>query len=501
MAKHQQNVLFIVFDQMRADALIGPLAETARLPNLHGFMADALTFTNHTTVTSPCGPARASLLTGQYAMNHRSVRNGTPLPHDKPNLATCLREGGIQPLLYGYTDTSADPRHYPPGDPVLTSYEQVMPGFMEAQEMRFDCNRAWEAYLRDHGYAFTAGDGVYIPDGPQPNSPALYTAEHSDTAFLTDRLIADLPSRGEGWCAHLTYIRPHPPFVAPAPYHDLLSPGDMPPAAQSSAAHQHPFDGPAQAYKRVSDMVVGFPDLEESPENTAVMRSIYMGLVTELDDHFGRIITWLKDTGQYDETIIVVTADHGEMLGDYGAWGKVHYHDAAYRIPLVIRLPDGNPALRGTQIDRPTESIDVTPTILDLLGLDVPDTMDGMSLAPWLRGEVPKAWRQFTMSELDFGDPLMATPWQRELGLTSKQCNLAVIRGENASLVHFGAGLPQILFDFTKEGESLNLANDASSQALRQHLTEALLSHRLSHAEGQFSQTMITDQGVRRGNL
>ena len=155
MTSLPSNILFIVFDQMRADALVGALADTADLPHLRALMDDAVTFTNHTSVTSPCGPARASLLTGQYAMNHRSVRNGTPLPHDKPNLATALRGGGIQPLLYGYTDTSPDPRQYPPEDPVLTSYEQVMPGFMEAQEMRFDCNRAWEAYLHDAGYDFT----------------------------------------------------------------------------------------------------------------------------------------------------------------------------------------------------------------------------------------------------------------------------------------------------------------------------------------------------------
>jgi arylsulfatase A-like enzyme len=85
------NVLFVVLDQLRADVLNGELAETVDLPNLRAFMDDAVTFTNHATVTCPCGPARASLLTGQYSMNHRAVRNGTPLPLDKANLATELR--------------------------------------------------------------------------------------------------------------------------------------------------------------------------------------------------------------------------------------------------------------------------------------------------------------------------------------------------------------------------------------------------------------------------
>ena len=75
----RQNVLFVVFDQLRADCLHGALGSDVALPNFREFMTDAVSFTNHVSVTAPCGPARASLLTGQYAMNHRSVRNGTPL--------------------------------------------------------------------------------------------------------------------------------------------------------------------------------------------------------------------------------------------------------------------------------------------------------------------------------------------------------------------------------------------------------------------------------------
>ena len=167
------NVLFVVLDQLRADCLNGELAETVDLPHLRAFMKDAVSFTNHVTVTRPCGPARASLLTGQYAMNHRAVRNGTPLPIDKPNLATELRRGGVQPILYGYTDTTADPRHYAADDPILTSYEQVMNGFLEALEMRFDDGRIWRGYLNGLGYGVPDGDmpdrnAIYIPVGDSP---------------------------------------------------------------------------------------------------------------------------------------------------------------------------------------------------------------------------------------------------------------------------------------------------------------------------------------------
>ena len=501
MQADHSNTLFIVFDQMRADAIRGALADTADLPHFRSLMDDAVTFTRHYSVTSPCGPARASLLTGQYAMNHRSVRNGTPLPQDKPNLALSLREAGLQPLLYGYTDTSPDPRHFAPDDPVLTSYEQVMTGFMEAQEMRFDCNRAWEAYLDTQGYDLGTGSAVYRPAGDTPASPARYAAAHSDTAFLTDRLLLDLPSRGDGWCAHVTFIRPHPPFVAPAPYNSLFDPAAMPPAREAASGQPpHPFDPPARQYRGVSDMVVGFDDLVHSPENTAMMRAIYMGLVAELDHHLGRIIGWLKETGRYEKTTIILTADHGEMLGDHGLWGKMSYHDAAFHVPLVIKLADHPRGRAGAVVDLPTESIDVTPTLLDLLGLAVPDTMDGVPLTPLIRGETPAQWRQVTMSEIDFGDPVTPSLWQRQLGLPARQCHLAVLRAGDQRLVHFGGGLPQLMLDAGSGERPVNAEENSAFAEANQTLTAALLSHRMEKAEGRFARTMITENGVVRGD-
>ncbi len=501
------NVLFVVLDQLRADVLNGELAKTVDLPNLQALMDDAVTFTNHVTVTCPCGPARASLLTGQYAMNHRAVRNGTPLPLDKPNLATELRRGGIQPLLYGYTDTSADPRHHAADDPILTSYEQVMNGFLEALEMRFDDGRSWRGYLNGLGYDVPncdvpERDVIYIPAGDTPSAPALYSAKHSDTAFLTDRFLADLPTRGEGWLAHVTYIRPHPPFVAPAPYNSMYDPAAMTPAVVAGDAEScrtaHPFNGPSMDFKLISHMVEGFPELAPTPENTAMMRALYLALTTEVDHHFGRIIAHLKATGQYENTVIIVTADHGEMLGDHHSWGKMHYFDAAFRIPLIIRVPGRGTA--GTHLSAPTESIDITPTILELIGLSIPDSMDGRSLMPLVDGQLPDDWRRFTISELDFGDPVTPTPWQTALGLTSDQCNLSVLRDARHTLVQFGGGLPPILFDHHGDGEKRNIADDPSALPTRLTLTEAMLSHRMTHADGQFGQTMVTTAGAVRGS-
>lgn len=493
-----ENVLFVIIDQLRADCVFGALAGHVALPHLRALMADAVTFRRHFSVANPCGPSRASILTGQYAMNHRSTRNGTPLSGDLPNLATEVRKAGWLPLLYGYTDTTRDPRDLPPGDPMLKSYEQVMPGFVEAVEMRLEESWPWRAHLAAKGYDVPPYPDIFRPSGSRPDDPALYRAEDSDTAFLTDRALDEIRVRPEGWFVHLTYIRPHPPLVAPAPYNRMYDPARLPRPVTAGTAEaeraRHPFIGPSHARNPIASTVEGFPDLPPTAENVQLLRAIYLGLATEVDHHLGRIVGHLKARGLYDRTLIVVTADHGEMLGDHHVWGKSTFYDAAWHTALVIRDPAA--PVRGTAVDLPTEAVDVTPTILDCLGLAVPDTMDGRSLAPFLRGAPPKDWRRYSFSELDFGDPVTPTSVQRALGLAAEEANLAILRGPDHTLVHFNGGLPPLLFDHRAGGELRDIAGEPSAAPVLLAMSRAMLDHRMRHAMGRFARTMVTAGGV-----
>jgi len=496
VAKNRLNTLFIVIDQLRADCVFGPLAAHLDLPNMRSLAEDAVSFRNHYSVTAPCGPSRVSMLTGQYASNHGAVRNGTPLKRDTANVATAARDEGYDPLLFGYTDTAHDPRFLAPDDPRLFSYEELAPGFTEVVRMRFEGDYAeWETYLKAQGYDVPPYPDLYRPTGDSPDSPAMYAAEHSDTAFLTDRTIEDLSQRAPGWFAHLTYIRPHPPFVAPAPYNTLYHAEDMPSGMQATNANWHPFLSSAQAVGRVASTVVGFPDLEASDDTTRMMRALYFGLANEVDHHIGRLIGWLKDSGQYDDTLIVLTADHGEMLGDYNLWGKRSFHDGCFHVPLILRHPGSDQ--NGLTVTAPTESIDVSPTILDALGVDVPHSMDGRSLTPFLFGQQPSDWSGYTYSELDFGDPIKPTRWQTDLNLPLEAANLAVLRAGNLRFVQFAGGLAPILMDVSAGKEDVNLAKDPKHMQTVLDLTQQMLCHRMVHKDGTFSRTRITDAGVR----
>lgn len=496
VTKTNLNTLFIVIDQLRADCVFGALAGSVDLPNIRALASDGVSFRNHYSVTSPCGPSRVSLLTAQYASNHGATRNGTPLKRDVPNLATVARAHGYDPLLFGYTDTAQDPRFLPPDDPRLFSYEELAPGFTEVVRMRMEGDSTeWETYLRSHGYDVPPYPDLYRPIGDRPDGPALYGAAHSDTAFLTDRAISELDRRPDGWMALLTYIRPHPPFVAPAPYNTMYKATDMPSARQAEDPDWHPFVATARANSSVASTVVGFPDLAASDQTTRMIRALYFGLATEVDHHIGRVLDWLKATGRLDDTLVVLTADHGEMLGDYDLWGKRTFHDAAFHVPLIIRDP--RTSARGLIVTDPTESIDVTPTILDRLGLEVPHSMDGKSLSPFLEGQAPDDWRQVTVSELDFGDPVSPTPWQIDYGLSIDAANLAVLRRGSLRFVQFAGGLPPILLDVSDGTEARNLTKKPAYVQTMLDLMQELLCHRMVNTDGTFSKTLITEDGVK----
>jgi len=480
-----RKVLMIVLDQFRADLLHGPLAAYAPTPNLDALAAGATVFRNHHTVAMPCGPARASLLTGQYAMNHRAVRNGTPLSDRLPNLATAARQIGVEPLLFGYTDTQPDPAALAERDPANRSYTGPMRGFREVVEMREEAWR-WLAHLRRKGYdAPEAGAAdfqrLYRPTTGALGGPALYRAEDSDTAFLTDETIAALDVRKqEEWLAFVGFIRPHPPFIAPAPYHALIDPGSLPLPDRSGLNDrpEHPF---VQAYfsgPSARDMFWRFDGDHGClvPETVAKIRATYLGLVAEIDHHVGRLLDWLERSGLAGETLVVVTADHGEMLGDFGMWGKLTPFRAASHVPLLIRDPLAG---KACAIEDLTASIDVAPTILDWLGDAAPREMNGVSLANYMKDEASADGRSSLMIEFELGEPEAPTRFERAWGLPASQCGVAVLETGEFRYAHFAGGLPCMAFgDPTEPDPLLNPSSERVAAGARR-----LLDHRMANAE------------------
>lgn len=209
------NILLITTEQWRGDLLSAAGHPFAVTPHLDGLAADGTRFANHYCQAYPCGPARASMVTGLYAHKHRSIQNGVPLDARHATVFTEARQAGYRPRLFGYTDTTLDPRGRPDGDPDRGDYENVCPG-LDVDTLLTERATPWLADLLAKGYEIDPNGGrnaVFAARGP--GEPAVFAAEDSETAFLTNRFLSWLSVAGSRpWFAHISYIAPHPPFAA-----------------------------------------------------------------------------------------------------------------------------------------------------------------------------------------------------------------------------------------------------------------------------------------------
>jgi arylsulfatase A-like enzyme len=510
MKKSLRNVLLITADQWRGECLSALHHPCVKTPNLDALISESVVFENHYSVCAPCGPSRASLLTGMYLQNHRSCRNGTPLDERHTNIALEMRNAGYAPALFGYTDTSRDPRTTAPELLSRHAYEGVLPGF-NAETLLTDDLIPWIEHLKSRGYKIPERNHFvyhHIADYPEAENrgrtfpPPIYEAGDSVTAFLTNEAKAYLSKQNTSWFIHVSYLRPHPPFVAPKPYNSMYAASDVPFPIRAETAEKeasiHPWLG--RALDAIGDWFD--PWMQSSigddgyDKDIRQVRATYYGLITKVDHYVGELIQHLKQMGTYDDTMIIFTSDHGELLGDHWLFGKRGYFDQGYRIPLIVRDPrmEAN-SCRNRHITNFTESVDIMPTILEWLNLDVPRQCDGRSLLPFCRGEIPSDWRTEVHWEYDFRDVSDPT-LEKELGISMDQCALNVIRDEQFKYVHFN-GLPPLFFNLEDDPDSLkNLVGDQDYGLKILEYAQKLLSWRMQNDERILTGMKLTSEGV-----
>ncbi|MEQ8268348.1 MAG: alkaline phosphatase family protein [Parvibaculum sp.] len=493
------NVLFITADQWRGECLSARGHPMVKTPNLDALAADGVLFRKHFANAVPCGPSRASLHTGMYLQNHRSGTNGTPLDARHTNWAKEAARLGYDPVLFGYTDTSQDPREEDPESPWLTTYEGPLPGIRPVCMMG-TWPTPWTNWLKEQGYEVpddirfaygTRAPGTEYEDGGAHPRPLIYPQEANDTSFLTDRLMSYIADATGPFVAHLSLLRPHPPFVASEPWNAMYDPEDVPGFKRKekpdAEAAQHPW-----LEHQLGRKLFRAPGNEKKLRR---MKAVYYGLMSEVDAALGRVFAFLKESGRWDNTLIVFTSDHGEQMGDHWLLGKCGYFDASYHIPLIVRDPrkeaDG---ARGRVVDRFTENVDIMPTLLDLIGAEIPVQCDGASLRPFLEAREPATWRREAHWEFDFRDPADDSA-EKRLGLTLHQCTMNIIRDEKYKYVHF-TKLPPLFFDLEKDpDEFVNRATDPDYLPLVLDYAQKLLSWRMNHDEQTLTHIAITDDG------
>jgi arylsulfatase A-like enzyme len=496
------NVLFITADQWRGDCLGAVGHPVVRTPALDRLAGEGVLFRRHYAQAAPCGPSRASLHTGMYLQNHRSGTNGTPLDARHTNWALEARKRGYDPVLFGYTDTSADPRGLDPDHALLKSYEGPLPG-ITPEVLMGTYPDAWADWLRERGYEIPPQtydlytrkqDGTEWEDGGSEPLPLAIPAEHHDTAFMTEQVMQYVYAQGDRpWLVHLSWLRPHPPWVAPEPYNRRYDPAAPPGFTRAKS----PEDEGAQHPWLRFQLSRRYYRAPTSERHLRRLRASYWGLMSEVDHWLGRLLDFLAERGRLDDTLVIFTSDHGEQMGDHWLLGKCGYFDQSFHIPMIIRDPrSAADGARGRVVDAFTENVDVMPTLLDWLGSEIPVQCDGQSLRPFLEGApLPQRWRNEAHWEFDFRDPADAAA-EGELGLTLHQCSLNVLRDERYKYVHFTA-LPPLFFDLADDpGELRNRAEDPAYTSRVLEYAQRMLSWRMNHDEQTLTHQTLTDQGV-----
>jgi arylsulfatase A-like enzyme len=321
-------------------------------------------------------------------------------------------------------------------------------------------NLAYNEYLKSRGHTeddnpwHWAANSVDAENGvrsgffnDEVDRPARVSDEESETPYMTRRAM-DFLSEDDGekpWLLHLSYIKPHWPYVAPAPYNDMYSSADVLSAVKS----EDELKDTNPLMKLFMERVAGQTFGKEEARDKVI--PVYMGLITQIDDQLGVLFEFMRKKDLLENTLIVFTSDHGDYFGDHWMGDKDYFHDPAVKVPLIIVDPSANADdTRGTVDDSLVELIDLVPTFIDYYGGDVPkNIVDGRSLLPKLHGENPE-WREYTISEYDYSCQV----FRPETGRQPLDCRSYMVATSEWKLIH-APGYPPVLFDLINDPDEL----------------------------------------------
>jgi len=494
------NVLWIMADQLRYDYLSCYGHPHLHTPNIDALAARGVRFVN-TYVQSPvCGPSRMSAYTGRYVRSHGSTWNGMPLRVGEPTLGDHLRAAGARAVLVGKTHMVADRDGMAwlgidPASEIGARVSQCgFEPFERDDGLHPDSARqkwsAYDDYLVRHGFKSDNPWGDFANSGRDEDGSLMSAwllrnsrleanvpEAHSETAYMTNRamdFMQDAMGRDEPWLCHLSYIKPHWPYIVPAPYHDMYGPEHVIDPVRSDAEKDtdHPLLG-AYQNARVSRSFAR----DQVREHVI---PAYMGLIKQLDDNLGRLFAWMDEKGLSENTIIAFTSDHGDYMGDHWMGDKDFYHEQAARVPLIIADPraeaDGT---RGKVSQALIEMIDLAPTFMNALGCTAkPHVVEGRDLTPILHG-TEGFYRRYAISEHDYSSSEMA----RALNVPQQDAHSVMIFDGRWKYIHC-EGFDPILFDLETdpdEVKDVGRSDAPEHEAVRIRMKDALLTWALRH--------------------
>lgn len=496
MTRKTKNILFIMFDQLRFDYLGCAGHPHLKTPHIDRLAARGVRFNRAYVQSTVCGASRMSFYTGRYVHSHGAAWNNFPLKVGEMTMGDHLRDAGMDAYLVGKTHMSVDQRGM---DRLGISRDSIIGarvsecGFdievrddglwAHGRDGYYDERRSpYNEYLKSKGYEAEnpwhdyANSGVSDDDDvasgwmmTNANMPANIREEDSETPWLTDRAIDFMSARANDekpWLCHLSYIKPHWPYIVPAPYHNMYGHNQVLPVVR----HPNERQGAHPVYDAFMDSQVS-----KSFQRDEVRQKVipaYMGLIKQCDDQMGRLFDWMEKVGRMNDTMIVITSDHGDYLGDHWMGEKDLFHDCSVRVPMILYDPSTKAdASRGLVCEELVEAIDLAPTFVEAAGGKVAGhILEGHSLLPIVYSQ-DKHWREYAVSEYDYS----VTRAAGALGVKSADARLFMIVDNKWKFVHAEGGFRPMLFDLANDPRELvDLGSEPDSEEIISLMYERL---------------------------
>jgi arylsulfatase A-like enzyme len=494
MKQQRRDILFIMYDQLRFDYLGCAGHPYLQTPHMDRLAAMGVRFTRAYVQSPVCGASRMSFYTGRYVHSHGAAWNGFPLKVGEITLGDHLRKIGMDAVLVGKTHMRVDADGM---DRLGLTRDSIIGA--RVAECGFDIwerddglwargpagyydkqHSPYNAYLREKGYpgenpwhdfanAAVDEDGEMASGWFMANAdrPANIAEEDSETPWLTRRAEAFIAGPHERpWLCHLSYIKPHWPYIVPAPYHGMYDARHVVPALRSERERQNPHP----VYRAFMENAIGRAFQRDDVREKVI--PAYMGLIRQCDDQLGRLLDFLEREGRLEDTMIVLTSDHGDYLGDHWLGEKDLFHEPSVKAPLIVYDPASEAdATRGTVCDELVEGIDLAATFIEAAGGEVPDhIVEGRSLMPFLQGRTPETWRDYVISEYDYSVTRMAAT----LGVEPRMARLFMVADKRWKFV-YAEGFRPMLFDLQDDpNEYRDLGDDDEYEAVRQTMMDRL---------------------------
>ncbi len=374
--KSKPNLLFIWTDEQRADTMRAYGNAKIKVPNLNKLASESVVFQNAYVSQPVCTPSRSTVLTGQWPHCNSCVENNVPLPLDVPCLPELVADPEYHTGYYGkwHLGDEVFAQH---GFDEWISIEDAYTRFYRDGRDRSKKSDYWH-HLQALGYEPDTQNGTY-----SRGFAAGLPLEHCKPKFLEEKACQFLRSnRDRPFMLNVNFLEPHMPFYGPLDNSHDLAEIDLPANFDDELEDNEPmrYRLLRERYRRN-----GFGRHElDSEAGWRRLITNYWGLVSQVDLSVGGILNTLENLGLADNTIVVYTSDHGDMMGSHRLLAKSVMYEEAVKVPWLIRAP--GMGRQQTTIHNRVSQIDLVPTLLDLMGAPSAPDLPGHSLRPLIEG-------------------------------------------------------------------------------------------------------------------